>query len=680
METIYVKFDVLTTMASEHDSLKPVSQRFIHDDSLAESMNTLSKEDLDNLFGPMYKEYFEKRYSEVSINSVAQKVHDHEDSTSLIIVENHEIPPIVTTSDEQTSLISMNEADELNREDSADFDGNAVFVPYDAPNFEEAESSTTALNPSNMHEFHQVQPSTHIWTKAHPLEQNKSDADNIVIRNKSRLVAKGYKQEEGIDFEESFAPVARLETVRLFFAFVAHKNITIFQMDVKTGFLNGPLKKEVHACQPDGFVDPDFLDHVYRLKKALYGLKQAPRAWYDKLSSFLVEHHFTKGLVNPTLSTRRHRGDILLVQVYVDDIIFGLQVHQSPRGIFISQSQYAIKILKKHSMDDCVSMSTPIATERLDADLQGTPSEKLMSWSSKKQDCTIMSTTEVEYVSLSAYCAQVIWMRTQLLDYGYKYNKIPMYCDSKRAIAVSCNPVQHSRTKHITIRYHFIKEHVEKGTVELYFVETKYQLADLFTKALPKERFEYLVHRIGRWIKATGSRVCLTRRASLWILMISRTIFPSALAADNHHERFDAAPMAEALQMFSDVLQLDVSSYDLNAFIESIAYTIKLSIAEQKSLDELEAKQNVENVEEHLIIEEIEKFVEGTKNVENVKVDNFISHSQNDPGTWLEPRSNMESPKVEITIDVSQPVNVIKEEDESAEDDYDLRRREKGSR
>ncbi|GKE57506.1 hypothetical protein Tco_1496691 [Tanacetum coccineum] len=108
-----------------------------------------------------------------------------------------------------------------------------------------------------------------------------------------------------------------------------------------------------------------------------------------------------------------------------------------------------------------------------------------------------MSTAEAEYVSLSACCAQVIWMRTQLLDYGYKYNRIPMYCDSKSAIAISCNLVQHSKTKHIDIQYHFIKEHVEKGTVEIYFVVTEYQLTDLFTKALPKERFEHLVHRIG---------------------------------------------------------------------------------------------------------------------------------------------------------------------------------------
>ncbi|GJR21293.1 hypothetical protein Tco_0969820 [Tanacetum coccineum] len=137
--------------------------------------------------------------------------------------------------------------------------------------------------------------------------------------------------------------------------------------------------------------------------------------------------------------------------------------------------------------DDCKSTSRGIQFLR----------DKLVSWSSKKRDCTTISTTEAEYVSLSACCAQVIWMRTQLLDYGFTYNKIPMYCDSQSAIDISCNPVQHLRTKHINIRYHFIKEHVEKGTIELYFVGAKYQLADLFTKALPKERFEYLVHMIG---------------------------------------------------------------------------------------------------------------------------------------------------------------------------------------
>ncbi|GJX26965.1 retrotransposon protein, putative, unclassified [Tanacetum coccineum] len=269
-------------------------------------------------------------------------------------------------------------------------------------------------------------------------------------------------------------------------------------MDVKTAFLYGPLKEEVYVNQPDGFVDPYHPDKVYRLKKALYGLKQAPRAWYDELSNFLVSKGFLKGSIDPTLFITKHGEDILLVQIYVDDIIFGstnpklskrfeklmhikfdmsmmgelkfflgIQIHQSPRGIFINQAKYAQEILKKHS------------------------------WSSKKQDCTSMSTAEAEYVSLSACCAQVLWMRTQLTDYGFHFDKIPMYCDSKAAIAISCNPVQHSRTKHIDVRYHFIKEQVEKGIVELLFVGTEYQLADLFTKALSKDRFKYLVRRLG---------------------------------------------------------------------------------------------------------------------------------------------------------------------------------------
>ncbi|GJY49491.1 hypothetical protein Tco_0439447 [Tanacetum coccineum] len=123
--------------------------------------------------------------------------------------------------------------------------------------------------------------------------------------------------------------------------------------------------------------------------------------------------------------------------------------------------------------------------------------DKLVSWSSKKQDYNAMSSVEAEYISLSVCCAQVIWMRTQLLDYEFRFNKILIYCDSKSAIAISCNPVQHSRTKHINIRYNLIKEHVEKGTIKLYFIRTKYQLADLFIKVVPKERFEFLVHNIG---------------------------------------------------------------------------------------------------------------------------------------------------------------------------------------
>ncbi|GKE06575.1 retrovirus-related pol polyprotein from transposon TNT 1-94 [Tanacetum coccineum] len=320
----------------------------------------------------------------------------------------------------------------------------------------------------------------------------------MVIRNKSRLVAKGYGQDKGIDFEKSFALVARLEALRIFMAYAAHKNFPIYQMDVKTVFLNGPLKEEFFVRQPDGFVDPNFPNHVYRLKKALYGLKQAPGAWYDKLSSFLIEHHFTKGFV-----------------------------HQSPRGIFICQSQYTMDLLKKDGMENCDTISIPMATVKLDADLQGTQVDQtkyrsmiggLMYLTASRPDIAfatfdsgfeLIAYSDADLAGCNDDCEStsggiqflgdklaIIWMTTQLLDYEFWYTKIPIYSDSQSAIAISCNPIQHSRTKHIDIRYHFIKDHVEKGTIELYFVGMEYQLADLFTKALPKERFEYLVHRI----------------------------------------------------------------------------------------------------------------------------------------------------------------------------------------
>ncbi|GJU83784.1 retrovirus-related pol polyprotein from transposon TNT 1-94 [Tanacetum coccineum] len=217
-------------------------------------------------------------------------------------------------------------------------------------------------------------------------------------------VAKGYAQKEGIDFEESFAPVARLEAVQLFIAYAAHNSFIVYQMDVKTTFLYGPLKEEVYVNQPDGFVDPYHPDKVYRLKKALYGLKHAPRAWYDELFNFLISKGFSKGSIDPTLFITKHGEDILLVQIYVDDIIFGstnpklskrfrklmhnkfeismmrelkfflgIQIHQSPRGIFINQAKYAQEILIKHGMTSCDSIGTPMATKHLDADLSGTP-------------------------------------------------------------------------------------------------------------------------------------------------------------------------------------------------------------------------------------------------------------------------------------------------------------------
>ncbi|GKA30005.1 retrovirus-related pol polyprotein from transposon TNT 1-94 [Tanacetum coccineum] len=221
-------------------------------------------------------------------------------------------------------------------------------IDQDAP----STNSTSQGSSSNVRQTHTSFKHLGRWTKDHPianvignssrsvsmrkqlqtdamwyyfdafLTSVKTDEFSGVLKNKARLVAQGFRQEEGIDFEESFAPFARIEAIRIFVANAAHKNMTIYQMDVKMAFLNGELKEEVYVSQPEGFVNQDNPSHVYKLKTALYGLKQAPRAWYDMMSSFLISQHFSKGVVDPTLFTRQAGNDLLLVQFYVDDIIF----------------------------------------------------------------------------------------------------------------------------------------------------------------------------------------------------------------------------------------------------------------------------------------------------------------------------------------------------------------------
>ncbi|GJZ22954.1 putative ribonuclease H-like domain-containing protein [Tanacetum coccineum] len=153
--------------------------------------------------------------------------------------------------------------------------------------------------------------------------KNKKDERGIVIRNKARLVAQGYTQKEGIDYDEVFAPVSRIEAIRLFLAHASFKDFVVYQMDVKSAFLYGKIEEEVYICQPSGFEDPEFPDKVYKVEKALYGLHQAPRAWYETLSTYLLDNVFQRGQIDKTLFIKRVKGDILLVQVYVDDIIFG---------------------------------------------------------------------------------------------------------------------------------------------------------------------------------------------------------------------------------------------------------------------------------------------------------------------------------------------------------------------
>ncbi|GJZ10796.1 putative ribonuclease H-like domain-containing protein [Tanacetum coccineum] len=220
--------------------------------------------------------------------------------------------------------------------------------------------------------------------------KNKRDARGIVVRNKARLVAQGHRQEEGIDYDEVFAPVARIEAIRLFLAFASYMGFMVYQMDVKSAFLYGEIDEEVYVTQPKGFEDPFYPKHVYRVVKALYGLHQAPRAWYARLSTFLLKHNYRRGTIDKTLFIKKNSRDIILVQVYVDDIIFGstnqtwcdefevlmkgefemsamgeltfflgLQVKQQPDGIFISQDKYVQDMLRRFDMESVRPATTP---------------------------------------------------------------------------------------------------------------------------------------------------------------------------------------------------------------------------------------------------------------------------------------------------------------------------------
>ncbi|WVZ93742.1 hypothetical protein U9M48_039699 [Paspalum notatum var. saurae] len=412
--------------------------------------------------------------------------------------------------------------------------------------------------------------------------RNKQDDEGNIVRNKARLVAKGYSQVEGIDFGETFALVARLEVIRFLLAYATHHDMKLYQMDVKSAFLNGYINELIYVEQPPSFEDPSNPGHVYRLSKAIYGLKQAPGAWYERLRDFLIDKGFTIGRVDTTLFSKKTDNDLFVCQVYVDDIIFGLtneeyctefgnmmakefemsmigeltfflrfQIKQLKEGTFIYQEKYTRDLLKRFKMDDCKSIETPMATNaKLEADESGikvdqtlywsmiadpkeshlttvkrilryfkhTPSIglwypkgasfellgysdsdfaecrvehkstsggcyllgcSLVSWSSKKQNCVSLSTEEAEYIVAGSSCAQLLYMKQTLKYYGVELTRIPLLCDNESAVKLANNPVQHSRTKHIDIRHHFISDHVAKGDILLRNVGTESQWTGL---------------------------------------------------------------------------------------------------------------------------------------------------------------------------------------------------------
>ncbi|GJZ69127.1 retrovirus-related pol polyprotein from transposon TNT 1-94 [Tanacetum coccineum] len=235
--------------------------------------------------------------------------------------------------------------------------------------------------------------------------RNKLDENGVISRNKARLVSQGYNQQEGIDYDETYAPVARLESIRILLAYACALDFKLFQMDVKSAFLNGFINEEVYVAQPPGFIDFEKSDHVYKLKKALYDLKQAPKAWYDRLKAFLIKHEYKMGM---------------------------------------------------------------------------------------KQTALAISTTEAEYISAGKACQQALWMKQALIDYDIRLDDVPIMCDNKGAIDLSKNPVQHSRTKHIEIRHHFLRDNVQKGHISIEKVPSVDNIADILTKPLKRESFNYL--------------------------------------------------------------------------------------------------------------------------------------------------------------------------------------------
>lgn len=223
--------------------------------------------------------------------------------------------------------------------------------------------------------------------------KNKSDEFGTIVRNKARLVAQGYTRVERVDFDETFAPVAKLQSIRLLLAISCIMNIKLHQMDVKSAFLNGVLNEEAYVEQPKGFENPHFPNHVYKLKEALYGLKQAPRAWYERLTQFLLSHGYERGDLDKTLFIKKVNQDIIIAQIYVNDIVFGsssdsevqvfvqqlqedfemsmvgeltfflgLQVKQASKGTFISQSKYGKNLVKKFGLESAKHTKTPMGT------------------------------------------------------------------------------------------------------------------------------------------------------------------------------------------------------------------------------------------------------------------------------------------------------------------------------
>lgn len=456
--------------------------------------------------------------------------------------------------------------------------------------------------------------------------KTKYRADGEIQKYKARIVAKGYSQEQGVDYDEVFSPVARIETVRMLLALAAHRRWKVYHLDVKSAFLNGDIHEDVYVEQPRGFEVCGEEHKVYKLRKALYGLKQAPRSWYSKIDSHFLDWGFQRSSNEHTLYCKTNQaGDTLVVCIYVDDIVFmssshsmlkefkddmmknfemsdlgamsyflGLEVRQDQLGIHISQKKYTEDLLKCYHMQGCKAAPTPLSEnikvqaedgsgeadsksyrslvgklmylthtrpdivfavnlltrymhkpsknhyslakrvlrylsgtlnhgiwykrldsikleEFTDSDWGGCVEDRkstsgvvfnigsgAISWMTKKQDITALSSTEAEYVALCAGLCQGIWLKRLLFDCGFvQSDPFVVWCDNKSCITIAKNPTQHGRTKHIDVKFHFIRDQVSQGVLELKYCSTDNQLADVFTKPLSVKKHVYMRELLG---------------------------------------------------------------------------------------------------------------------------------------------------------------------------------------
>jgi hypothetical protein len=452
----------------------------------------------------------------------------------------------------------------------------------------------------------------------------KHAADGSIEKYKARFVAHGFFQREGIDYEETFALVARYTSIRTIIALAAKMKWKLHQMDVKTTFLNGVIEVEVYIEQPQGFEVEDRKSHVCKLKKDLYRLKQAPRTWYGWIDSFLTSLGFTKSKEDSNLYFKVMNDELVILFLYVDDLFLtgeekliieckkslalefemkdlglmhyflGLEVWQSPKRIFLNQGKYAVKILKRFDMLECKSMNTPMETklkllvdtssELIDAtlyrqiigtlmylmntrpnicfsvntlsqflveprhvhlvaakhvirylkgtldcglnyngdhdftlsgytdlDWAGSISDRkstsgcyfslgssMILWQSRKQSNVALSTTKAEYIAMCSASCEAIW-RLKLLTglFDLEMEATTILCDNQRYIKMTKNPIFHDRSKHIEIRYHYIRDMVQRGAIKLQYVSTDEQVADVLTKPLSRVKFDHFRDKLG---------------------------------------------------------------------------------------------------------------------------------------------------------------------------------------